>query len=366
MSVSEQSTTARVTLQDIAREAGVSRATVSLILSNRTDYVRQFRPETVTRVRAVAEKLGYEDQPLAASRRSLRASFFALVLRGAQGSDVVAWQHQVFEGAFVSGVLAKATEAHIYPVVATQVGATIAEGTSRLHAVLDGGVFGAIVRSPTLSMLDTLRRREARGLPIVAVFPDHPTRHESNMLDMDNRAAGHLAGQLLAEAGRLRWYVVQDYRSTEAQRLREDGIRQAAHQYGATVLIDCVLNATEEEEVADWLQPKLQSAMPDGIFATSSLGAVGALLACDKAGLDVPDQVCIVGCDASVWRLDPRPRITSIEVSWYEAGRQATDLLLRCRDGGAAGFGNVLLEPCVVEGATCPVGPKVRIVAGPG
>lgn len=354
MDTIEQPATRRVTLQKVADEAGVSRATVSLILANRTDYIRQFRPETVSRVRATADRLGYRNTLLASSLRSLRSSFFGLVLRGPQGREVGLWHNQAFEGLFVAGVLSAATEAGIYPVVATQTESQQTDAADRINAVLDGGVFGAIVRSPQEFLMEVLKPRIERGLPVVSVFPDVPTRFESNMIDMDNVAAGRRAGHLLADAGRRRWLVVQNYPPSDAQRLRENGIRQAAENCNADVRIDCLPNGLDEDGIVQWIGPKLKVSPPDGIFATSSVGAIGALLACEWAGLDVPEQVCLVGCDTSLWWADPHPRITSIEAAWHEAGRQATELVLHCRKNNTSCFENVLLPPCVVPGATCP------------
>lgn len=341
-------------MQEIADEAGVSRATVSLILANRSDYIRQFRPETVKRVRGVAERLGYRNDMLATSLRSLRSSFFGLVLRGAQGSDIGSWQHQAFEGSFVAGVISASTQAGIYPVVATQDASVRPDPKARVNAVLDGGVFGAIVRSPKDHLLDVLNHRIDRGLPMVSVFPDYASHTSSNLLDMDNLAAGKLAGKLLARAGRRRWFVVQNDQASEAQRLRENGIRLAAQEAGATVVIDCLPAGMSDEDVVQWVGPKLISAPPDGIFATSAISSIGVLLACDWAGVEVPTKASLVGCDASMWRSDTGPRITSIEVSWYETGRRAVQLLLECRDHGRSRFDNVMLAPEIVPGTTCP------------
>jgi len=348
-----EGTVPRVTLQEIADAARVSRATVSLVLANRTEYVRQFRPETVARVRAIAQKMGYRSNLLASSLRSLRSMFFGLVLRGAQGTDVSAWHHQAFEGAFITGVLSAAAESGIYPVVATQQTADQGGASERLDAVLDGGVFGAIIRSPDDYLTGAIQQRIHRGVPMVAVFPDYPSRFESNVLDMDNRAAGRLAGRLLADEGRRRWLVVQDARATEAQRAREEGIREAGRELDASVCIECLPDEIGADDVAQWIGPRIRSAPPDGIFATSSLGSIGALLACTAAELRVPQQVSLVGVDASLWRVDPYPRITSIEVSWHEAGRRATQMLLECRDRGTGRFENVMLQPQVMTGMTC-------------
>ncbi len=346
----------RVTLQEIADEAGVSRATVSLILANRTHYVRQFRPETVSRVRRVAEKLGYRSSLLASSLRSLRSSFFGLVLRGRQERNLGLWHDQAFEGLFLAGVLSAAAEARVCPVVAMQGHEGDPEAADQVNGVLDGGVFGAIVRSPDEAMMELLKPRIERKLPVVAVFPDYPTRFESNMLDMDNLAAGRRAGELLAAAGRTRWLVVQGHPATEAQILREEGIRSAAQTFGAVLVVERLPRRIDDEGIVGRIGPILRLTPPDGIFATSSVGAIGALLACFWAGLQVPEQVCLVGCDTSLWRVEPHPPITSIEVSWYEAGRRAAELLLQCRQSGTSRFENVLLPPSVVPGLTCPGG----------
>ncbi len=50
---------ARPTMRAIAERAGVSRATVSLILNGRPEAVGRFKPETVARVRAIADQMGY-------------------------------------------------------------------------------------------------------------------------------------------------------------------------------------------------------------------------------------------------------------------------------------------------------------------
>jgi len=96
---------ARPTIQAIAERAGVSRATVSLILTNRPEVVSRFKPATVEKVRSLAEEMGYTANLMAISLRSPHPTFFGLILRGRGVADAHSWHHQALEGQFVSGVM---------------------------------------------------------------------------------------------------------------------------------------------------------------------------------------------------------------------------------------------------------------------
>src|SRR5690606_7909972 len=93
----EKNRKSRPTIQAIAQRAGVSRATVSLILTNRPEVVARFKPETVQKVRTLADALGYRANLTAISLRSAYPTFFGLVLRGSGRADAISWHHQAFE-----------------------------------------------------------------------------------------------------------------------------------------------------------------------------------------------------------------------------------------------------------------------------
>ncbi|HON69032.1 MAG TPA: LacI family DNA-binding transcriptional regulator, partial [Phycisphaerae bacterium] len=88
----------RTTMAEIAARAGVSRATVSIILSSGDQEITRFKPETVARVRQIAESMGYQANLMALSLRNPHPSFFGLILRGVAAAESISWHHQAFEG----------------------------------------------------------------------------------------------------------------------------------------------------------------------------------------------------------------------------------------------------------------------------
>lgn len=346
----------RPTIRAIAEMAGVSRTTVSLILANRRDMIDRFRPETVDRVRKAAETLGYRANLLALSLRSPRPSFFALVLRGPGqvDPDSVSWHHQAFEGMFLAGALEASRALRLYPVVATQDLPKTEDSLLALTEVLEGGVFGAVIRSPVAVLHEPLSRHIQQGMPIVTVFPERPDLYPTNVIDLDNAATGELAGRLLHEAGRRRWLFLLQADVWEALRIRQAGLRRFAEQTGSSLEELIVPADLAEADVPGWLAARFKDMKIDGVYAPSALSAVRALYACTAGGLRVPEDVCVVGTDAALWRARGFPIITSIDVSWFRAGDLAVRRMAELRDSGESFFENVCLPPIVHAGDSCP------------
>lgn len=346
----------RPTIRAIAEMAGVSRTTVSLILANREDMIARFRPETVTRVRQAADSLGYRANLLALSLRSPRPAFFALILRGpAQADpDSVSWHHQAFEGMFLAGALEASRSLRLHPVVATQDLPNSDDSLQASREVLEGGVFGAVVRSPLAFLAEPLRRRIEGGMPVVTVFPESAAPFATNVIDLDNIAAGRIAAKLLLDAGRRRWLYLLEADIWEALRVRLEGLQRVAGEAGASLDQLTVPAEVTEAEAPTWLASRLREMRPDGIYAPSALSAVRAIYACVTAGLRIPEDVCIVGTDSALWRARGFPSITSIDVSWYRAGELAVRKMADLRDNGQAIFESVYLPPIVHAGESCP------------
>lgn len=347
----------RPTIQAIAEEARVSRATVSLILANRPEVVRRFRPGTVERVRQIASDLGYAANLMAISLRSGHPTFYGLILRGRgeARTQSSSWHVQALEGQFLAGAMESSRLLDLYPVLASLDSPEPQAAVQRVRGVLDGGVFGAILRTPPSALDDPMRRQIELGLPVVIVFPEQVTACPSNAIDLDNREGGRIAARLLRDAGRRKWAIVADDCLWEPIRLRKEGVLGLAQEAGVRADLLEVPPNVGESGIMAWLTPQLRDLRPDGIYATSSATSVGALHACLAAGLKVPDETCLVGCDASFWRAPGWQAITSVDVCWYEAGELAVRKMVELRGRTDARFDNLILAPMVRAGDTCPV-----------
>jgi DNA-binding LacI/PurR family transcriptional regulator len=346
----------RPTLREIALRANLSRASVSIILGNPGTAAERFRPETIERVRRIAAEVGYQTNLMAVSLKKFRSPFFGLILRGTGEVDAISWHHQAFEGQFQAGVVTAARVARLFPVVATQDAPEGIDVWGLVREVLDGGVCAAVLRTPVGGIEAAIHERMARGFPMVVVFPDQPDRYASNVIDMDNAAGGRRAAELLHAAGRTRWVLIRDQMPREALALREQGMAAVAVAAGARLEVLAIPDGFGELEILHWLVPLLSDLRPDGIYAASSVAAVGALLACQQAGLRVPEDTCLVGCDASLWRASGCPAITSIDVSWHAVGELAVQRMVELQKQGRSTFESVKLPPHVRRGGTCPGG----------
>lgn len=345
----------RPTMQAIADRAGVSRATVSLILTNRKEIVERFKPETVAKVRDIANEMGYQANIMALSLRAPHPSFYGLILRGSGVADAVSWHHQAFEGQFLNGALEASRVLGLYPVLATQDSPYPEAALKRVRGVLDGGVFGAILRTPHPVLEAHLQRQIERGLPIVIVFPENPSVCPSNGIDVDNVAAGRMAARLLRDAGRERLLLIADEVTWEAIRLRNEGFMRVSEEAGASIEVLTVPAGMDPDTTESWLANRLRSHRPDGIYTASSVTGAEALLACQRAGLRVPDDTALVGSDASLWRAPGLPTITSVDVSWYNVGEMAVRKMVELENKEESSFANIEMPPEVRRGGTCPV-----------
>jgi len=342
----------------VAEDAGVSNATVSLILRNRRGWVEQFLPETVQRVRASAKRLGYRRNLFASGLPSGESRFFALVLRQADpnGSE---WNSWAFQGALLEGVSAAAESQGIYAIVTTEQGRTDGPDTGRVSGIIEGGVFGTIFQSPSAQTEKLIRAQLDRKSPLVAVLPERPASWPTNAIDRDNLAAGRTAGGLLVAGSKQRWALVCPQLMNETQRLRCDGLIQVARESGASLSNICLPQNMDENTATEILARRLGRRDIDAIYAVDSVASMVSVRGCLGAGLEPGNDCLIVGCDASHRKIPGLPSVTSVDVSWRQVGVAAVEQLLIASTNQGL-FRTVLLKPQIVEGDSCPVPHNVK------
>lgn len=353
--MSKQVAKSRVTLANVARRAGVSVTTVSVILSGRPQWLRQFHPETVERVRRVAQRLGYRANLFATSLPKKAPPFFALVLHDIGQGEFSAWYRWSFEGAMLVGAIRAANLRGLYPIVTVSPPDGEEAAVRDVVRVIDGGVSGAVIRTPVSELHGPIRGWLRRGHPIVVVFPPRVAAWPSNVIDVDNRAVGQTAAQLLTRRGRRRWALLRYPRMREALRLRCEAFAAAAQAAGASLRVIRLPGRAEEYQIAGHIAARLADLRPDAVFSPESTPAIGAVLGCHWAGFRPGRDVDVVGCDCSPWRSPPLPTITSVDISWEQVGALAVEKLAAMSREGTGRFETVLLPPRVVAGESCPV-----------
>ncbi len=313
----QRATTGRVTLDDVARVAGVSRATVSRVVNGSTVV----NEEAARSVRQALDALGYVPNLMARSLVTKRTDMVALV---AGEPDDRVFTDPFFAG-IVRGVSTELADADIRPVLLMLQRAHDTESVQRY--LLADHVDGVLVVSEHASQ-SLVARLKAAGIPVVVGGRPADPELGVAFVDHDNRLGGELAGRRLLERGCRRLATVSGPPDMTAGVDRGEGFRAAlgdAYSASLDVAGDFTLPggraATEQLLATD---PDI-----DGIFAASDLMALGALQALRAAGRRVPEDVALIGFDDIDLARSTMPPLTTIRQDPVHQGRMMVRLLLQ-------------------------------------
>lgn len=345
----------RVTLDAVAAEAGVSRTTASLILRHQPDYLNHFKPETIERVTEAARRLGYRSNLFALSLDAKESLFFALVLHAPATGQFNEWLTKVNMDDFLAGTVEVAGKSGVYPIVSMAGLETDEADILPIVDLIGGGVFATLVQTPNRIFEQIMRERLSHHNLVAAAFPLSLAEWESNAIDVDNSRVARLAGELLVSRGRRRWAIVGDHGASEGLAVRQTAFTEFAREVGVEVELVAAPPGSDHFSIRDLLADMLKSARLDGIFAPTLVASAGALLASHQAGRVPGEDLSIIGCDCDRRSSSGMPRVTSVDVSWREAGQVAMRRLLELREAREHRFDNILLAPRVIPGDTCPV-----------
>ncbi|MGH4030143.1 LacI family DNA-binding transcriptional regulator [Actinomycetota bacterium Odt1-20B] len=316
------------TSADVARLAGVSRATVSYVLNN-TSAVRISEP-TRQRVHEAAKELGYVPH---AAARSLRAGHTRIVLMPTP---------QIPAGPLYSGFLNElqwALSRLDYTVVQYGSLGLTGEDAARAWAELRP----VAVLAPEATALGAggvalLRRAGAKAVLTLGSGADEG----AHALLMDQRRVGHSAAAHLLERGRRRIGVVvpEETGLEPFSQPRLEGARQAVRGTAAEIT---ELPLAYEEESASRLASRWRGLGLDAVFAYNDEYAMLLMRALQDAGVAVPDETAVVGADDLMLGRLLRPRLSTVRME-LPSGKKLAELVDRLvrEPGGAAEQHDVL------------------------
>ncbi|WP_322509336.1 LacI family DNA-binding transcriptional regulator [Anaerolinea sp.] len=300
----------RPNIRDVAALAGVSHQTVSRVI-NGDERVTE---ETRQKVEAAILQLGYRPSSLARSMAYGRT--FTLAFLALNFTDYT----------FSSMLDAAESEArqHNYFTLAISAGenSNYAELVNQLfgHQRVDG----MIVVGPSLVEHHAELAHEA---PVVCITP----RRISDLphtVDSDNRQGGWLATRHLLDLGHRKIGMITGPQNQVSVQKRTAGYCKALQESGVTSPIEWVIegdwSATSGYHAFEALYPQGVSA----IFAQNDRMAIGCIRAARDHGVNIPEDLSIIGFDDIPLASYFDPPLTTIRQDTAELGRQATRLLL--------------------------------------
>lgn len=309
------------TIRDVAALAGVSAATVSRVLNGAPDVGADYRD----RVLAAVADLGYRPNGAARSLRTRATAVLGIII-----SDIT----NPFFTAMVRGA-EDAAQRVGYSVILANTDEDLEKERQYLAVAAAEQVAGVIL-SPASSTKTTIGELAERNIAVVTVDRRLPGAGLDSVTVNNYRAAREATTHLL-EAGCQRVGIIAGLSRTTTGSRRLAGYKAALREAG--VKPDPGLIASADFRVGGGYQATRsllrRREPPDGLFIANNLMTVGALEALAEEGVQVPDDLAIVGFDDTAWSTALRPALTVVSQPTYELGQRAAELLLE-RVGGAS------------------------------
>ena len=332
----------RARLSDIARQAGVSEATVSRVLNDRPGV----SPETRKAVLTALDVLGYE-RPARLRKRSA----------GLVGLVVPELDNPIFP-AFAQTIESTLAQYGYTPVLCTQTPGGVTED-EYVEMLLDRQVSGIIfvsgLHADATGDHERYRKLVARPLPIVLINGYVPDV-EAPFVSCDDREAAELAVSHLVSLGHRRIGLVTGPQRFTPVRRKMDGYRAAMKRLvGASdaeldELIALDLFGVEGGEAA---AGRLLDREVTGLVCGSDLMALGAIRAARQRGLSVPGDVSVVGYDDSPLIAFTDPPLTTVRQPVRAMAVAAVRALVDEIHGHGASHSEYVFRPeLVVRGST--------------
>lgn len=318
----------RATQKDVAQLAGVSQAAVSMVLGGGVPST--ISNETVERIQAAANKLGYVPNRLARALKTQRTMTIACVV-----PDIT----NPFYPALIRGVQ-KVAQSHGYDVITLNSDGDAGSERHFIEWALEGRVDGVV------GVFFTLRAADLKVLldHSIAVVRIESSRKLGGALAIDDifvdsRAAAYEVIQRLVALGHQRIAMVAGIGGPQG--VRVEGYREAlaSHQLEPLVFVERSFTETAGHEAAESI---LDSGFaPTAIFAANDLMAIGVMQALRNRKIAVPEQIAVVGFDNIAAAPLVTPALTTVTQFQDRMGERAAEILLQRLSGAISGSGTV-------------------------
>lgn len=302
----------RVTLAEIAQEAGISLSTISKVLNGRPDVAAATRE----RVEGMLAEHGYLRRKSAQSGSRL----IELVFHELEA----AWSMEIIRG------VENVATANGMSVVLTESGTRHAPGPDWIEGVMRRRPVGVVLVFSDLPgpYRDALR---SRGIPFVIIDPAGDPSPDVPSVGSANWSGGLMATRHLIELGHTRIAAITGPDDMMCSHARIDGFRSAMTAAGLPIRPDWIRFGDFHTSGGQLHGRQLLEApdRPTAIFAGSDLQALGVLEAMRGLGLRVPDDVSLVGYDDIPMAKWVSPRLTTIRQPLRRMAEEATALVLK-------------------------------------
>lgn len=326
------------TIKDVAREAGVSVATVSRVVNNsdRTSLVAR------TAVKAAMKKLGY--RPNANARALVSQSTNTIGVMIGDVSDP-------FFGGMVKAI----------DTIALQHGKHLLIGNGYHNANIEREVLELLINSRCESLIihsKALTNKEliefASEIPSMVIINRYISELAERCVALDNQKGSYLATEHLIKQGhKLIGYICSNHKIEDTE-LRKQGYLDALKDYGLSHNENYIEYGSPDEQGGENAMTNLLSKnLPMTAIATyNDYMAAGAISVLNENGINAPHDISVIGFDDSIIAKYLNPKLTTIRFPVQTMAEKATHMALRLAQKKAIQHDRQIFVPTLVHRAS--------------
>ena len=306
----------RLTLEEIAKLAGVSRATVSRVVNN----YPHIKPDVRERVQQIIAQTGFQPNLIARSLASDRSGIIGLIIPNNP--------RMVFTDPFFPTLIHGITQAinRRNLTLSLFLFHSKEEETRTIHSILNTGLIDGLIITADRKEESFVPHFMQRGMPFVLIGRPESKQDDITYVDTDNIAGGFAATEHLICLGYRRIAVVSSAMNTAGDD-RLLGYKKALEAYGIPLVPELITFGDFSMQSGYEAFKSILEHRPDAVFVASDTMALGVVRAAREVNLHVPEDLAVVGFDDLPPALQTHPALTTFQHPIEQLGVIAVDLL---------------------------------------
>jgi DNA-binding LacI/PurR family transcriptional regulator len=334
----------KVTITDVAQQAGVSKSTVSRIINGNFG---QNTEETIQKVLKVIEELDFRPNALAKGLKLMKTNVIGIILSNLQNPFWI----KVLEG------VEDTCRSRGYSLMICNSNEEAEIEKEHIKAFQMRQVDG-IILNPTVKNMNLYEQLKKDQFPFISINRKIDGQ-ELDMVLVDNIMGGRIAVEHLLKLGKKKIAIILYPPEGISPRMeRLSGYKEALQNSGMVIepgLIVLVEEGTGTVQIA--IKELLNGTnKPDAIFSTNNMMTLEILEGIKELGLKVPNDISLVGYDETVWSKHLNSPLTTVNQPSYEMGQLAAERLISLIESSGNTYNEMkalLLKPNLIIRESC-------------
>ena len=337
----------RARLKDVAKRAGVSTTTVSLVLKDHNNS--RISKATADKILRIAKDLNYSPNLSARTLVTKKSNTIGMVLASLQNPHYSELAHFIVKRAQDSG----------YSTILNNAASSLEGERDALNHLVNRGCDGVIICSVMLDdpVVEEFASAQIPFITMIRTIADEPSKPPIDSVSVDNARGAYLAVEHLIKLGHSRIAIFAGDLNTSTGYSRLQGSLSALKDHGIKHDDNLIfhggdfLRGTGCRLIEQALKLKPQ---PTAIFAHSDYMAMGVLDCLSDHKIKVPEDIALVGFDNTMISGLPGIALTTVSQSIEVMAEVGFNMLLDKMQGNSeVGSKRILLDPILVKRKTC-------------